>query len=340
MKKILRNILIVLLAVVVTISGLWHFNLKHIEANEEKTVIPKQVEAQKEIEPVTSVDNEPVFSDILSPVQKIDLEVLYRNNVWQYVENSSRVNFVVFAHDGTRADTIMFASYDPDNQILNVINIPRDTHWEVEGYTSDRGNKKINAVYGRGNDLGGSEGMKQAIADLLQVPVHYFVKINYDGAAAIIDTIGGVEVNVFKKMEYDDIYADPELHINIEEGLQVLDGKNSVDYLRWRQNNDLLDKEGDLPRITRMQNFMKAVAKQSINSRLPSTIQACFRYVYTDIEFDFASALAVKGIGIDDSDIKFKRLPGYIKGYFYEIDQVETLKYLLDMYQNSDALNQ
>jgi LCP family protein required for cell wall assembly len=195
-------------------------------------------------------------------------------------------------------------------------------------------------VYGRGNDLGGSEGMKQAIADLLQVPVHYFVKINYDGAAAIIDTIGGVEVNVFKKMEYDDIYAEPELHINIEEGLQVLDGKNSVDYLRWRQNNDLLDKEGDLPRITRMQNFMKAVAKQSINSRLPSTIQACFRYVYTDIEFDFASTLAVKGIGIDDSDIKFKRLPGYVEGYFYEIDQVETLKYLLDMYKNSDTLNQ
>jgi len=106
-----------------------------------------------------------------------------------------------------------------------------------------------------------------------------------------------------------------------------------VDYLRWRKNNGEKNSDGDLPRIARLQQFLSAAVRQSINTRLPAVVNSCFQHVYTDIEFDLAASLAIKAVGIQDSNVNFKRLPGHVEGYFYVADQEEVLEYLLDMYK-------
>lgn len=261
-------------------------------------------------------------------IKKTELELL--------VEESERLNFLVFAHDGSRADTIMFASFDPDSKDLDIINIPRDTFWLVEGFTERADHKKINSVYGHKGEKGGSKGLKQEISNMLKVPVHYYVKFDYDGATDIIDTIGGVEINVPFDMDYDDVWADPELHIQLKEGKQLLDGENSVDYLRWRQNNDDVKSAGDLPRIARMQEFFKAAVKKSISLKLPSVVSAGMKSVRTDIELGIALKYAQHAVDMNSSNISTYRLPGDApqrSGYYIgDPEAIEEL--LVDIYSS------
>jgi LCP family protein required for cell wall assembly len=305
-------------------AGVWHFFIEGAEINDELTAMP---ELDIDITlPGQESDENPIV-DIEEPEKKSELE--------QLIELSDRVNFVVFGHDDGRADTIMFVSFDPTNQYLDILSIPRDTYWEVEGYTDRADRKKINAVYGFGNGNGGSQGLKQQIANLLQVPVHYYVKFDYDGAAEVVDAIGGVEINVPFDMKYDDTMAKPELHIDIKQGLQTLDGKNAVDYLRWRQNNDDIASEGDLPRIKRMQDFIRVAIKKSMSLKLPSVVNTSIKSVQTDIAANLAIAYADDAIGMSQEDISTYRLPGTApaRSMYYISDPEETEEMIKDIYR-------
>lgn len=336
MKKFLKIVLSLVLVVVLLCFGTWHFYLKHKSINTDKTAMPDmniEAEEVKEKDKVSEQTDEPDDLDYIQ-VDKRALPSSYEMNAERLkslYEKSDRLNIVLFSHDGARADTIMFVSFDPNTKSLDIINIPRDTYWPVEGYTSDIGNQKINAVYGRGNNLGGSKGVKNAIANLLQVPVHYYAKLNYSNAESIINSFGGVEIYVDRDMVYDDIYADPPLHIDISKGYQHLDGHESVDFLRWRKNNGELGA-GDLPRIDRMQDFAAAAIDEIVSLRLPKFVNACFHNIYTDIELDLALSYAIKAQDLESSNISFHRLPGKVEGYFYVKDKETTQELLLDLY--------
>ncbi|WP_430884729.1 LCP family protein [Fusibacter sp. JL216-2] len=254
-----------------------------------------------------------------------------RTELQKLVDASGRINVLVFGTDGARADTIMLASYDPDAQQVDVLSVPRDTYHYVPGHErSDQ--KKINAVYGLGNDDGGSLGMKQEIANLLGIPVHYYVKVSYNGVADIIDLIGGVKINVPFNMNYDDEYADPPLHIHINKGSQVLDGTNSMKYLRWRQNNDGSNQTGDIGRIKRQQDFVIAAAKKAISPRLPVVIKTAFSYVYTDMGINDAIYYANNLVEFNTNNIDTYRLPGEWTGFYYVHDPAETETILEEIY--------
>lgn len=332
MKRYIKIFIITILILTSLIYVVWNIFFENKKIDYEKTampvineesILPDIAEGINEDFDLIDIDNNLL---VLKKIKRISpLEILTRE--------SERVNFVVFAHDGSRADTMMFVSFDPNTKSMDIINIPRDTYWKVEGYTNDIGNMKINAVYGRGDNLGGSKGVKQAVSSLLQVPVNYYIKMNYNGAAAIVDSLGGLEINVKQDMIYDDAYANPPLHIDLKAGSQVLDGKNAVDYLRWRKNNDETNSGGDLPRISRMQKFSKKAIKKAISFKLPSVVKACFTYIYTDIDIDLAISLAGRSIGMESTDIILNRMPGNVKGYFYVCNQLETEKLLIKIYE-------
>jgi len=130
------------------------------------------------------------------------------------VEHSNRVNVLLFGIDGARSDTIMVASYDFEKQIVDLISIPRDTYHPVPGHDL-QGQNKINAVYGFPGESGGSLGLKSTIEDLLGIPIEYYVKVKYDGVKAVVDALGGIEVDVPFDMKYDDEVADPPLNMQI-----------------------------------------------------------------------------------------------------------------------------
>ncbi len=268
-----------------------------------------------------TVDNEP------------EVPVDTRTELERLVDASDRVNIVAFGTDGGRADTIMFVSYSPSDQLLDVISIPRDTYHPVEGHNLS-GQKKINAVYGF-KDGGGSVGMKGAVQDVLNVPVDYYVKLNYNGVENIIDVLGGVEINVFKHLKYDDPWSKPPLHIDIPAGKQVLNGENAIKYLRWRKNNDE-PGDGDIGRIQRQQEFVIAAAKKAFSFKLPVVIKTTFNYIRTDMALDSMLYYGTTATDFKFSELKTYKLPGDVttisRVSYLLHDPADTEQMMIDLY--------
>lgn len=254
-----------------------------------------------------------------------------RTDLEKAIDESERINVLVYGIDGGRADTIMFVSYDPQNKLIDVLSVPRDTYHYVAGHEL-AGQKKINAVYGFKSG-GGSEGLKKEVSSLLNVPISYYVKVRYEGVEDIINVLGGVEVTVPFDMTYDDPYADPPLHINLKKGKQVLDGDKSIQFLRWRKNNGE-NGDGDIGRIARQQQFLNAAAKKAFSFKLPSVIKTAFNYVYTDMNIDEMILYGTTAVGMDLNELKTYRLPSATEDYgsFYIHDPLKTEEMMLEIY--------
>ncbi len=148
-----------------------------------------------------------------------------------------------------RSDTIMVTHIDPTDNSIGVVSIPRDTRVLIEG----RGEDKINHAFA----FGGPDLSRRTAEKFLGINIPYYVAIDFSGVRHLIDDIGGVEINVEKRMYYVD--HSQNLFVDLYPGRQKLNGYNALAYLRYRKDG------GDVTRILRQQNFMKSLASQITN---------------------------------------------------------------------------
>lgn len=251
--------------------------------------------------------------------------------------SNERVNIVLMGVEGTRTDTMIFMSIDTKTNKVDAISIPRDTYHPTPGKTG-QGQAKLNAVYGF-REIGGPEGVKNAISELLNVPVDYYVQVDYKAVKEIVDLIGGVKVNVPFAMKYDDPYSKPPLHIDFQPGEQIINGDQAMAYLRFRKNNDGSHSGGDVKRMERQQEFMKSAAKSAMQIKLPYIVARGLSYVETDMPMHKALILATAMLGTDMKDVNIQTIPSAGTGtgkdglsYFYH--DPEATQLLLDQIMN------
>jgi len=196
-----------------------------------------------------------------------------------------------------RSDTIMLISLDMDDKDIFVMSIPRDTYAAVEGH----GKTKINHAFA----YGGVELLINSVENLLGIPIDYYAATNFAGFETVIDAMGGIDIEVDKDMDYETYYD----HIRLEQGLQHLDGKQALQFVRYRQ-----DKMGDLKRVERQQLFMQAVIKKMTSAQgilsLPAVASAAFDMVDTDLKKTDLISLAGNIVLWDLSEISMQTLPG------------------------------
>lgn len=225
-----------------------------------------------------------------------------------------------------RSDTIMVAHISPKTKKVNVISIPRDTLVVIPGVRLD----KINHAYA----FGGPDLACATTSGFLGVPVEKYIKINLDGLEKVVDRLGGITVDVDKRMYYID-YSQ-ELNIDLQPGRQKLNGKQAVGFLRFRH-----DALGDLGRIRRQQVFLQEVAKEIANTKnIVQTYQIIMDFlncVETNIPSAQMFALAsVVRQAYEFGNVEVASLPGSgttIDGIYYlqpDMDQTNQLveKYL------------
>ncbi|SDZ34464.1 transcriptional attenuator, LytR family [Proteiniborus ethanoligenes] len=218
-----------------------------------------------------------------------------------------------------RTDTIMLCKYDDTTGKVSILSLPRDTMAIIRG----RQNKeKINHAHA----YGGPDLSIKAVKDLLGVDVEYFVRVDYKIVEEVVDLIGGVEVDVPMDMKYSDPVADPPLHIDIKKGKQTLNGKKSLEFLRYRKGY----KDQDLGRIKAQQQFMNSAIKQALNPiniiKLPKFIDTYFKNVDTNIPLDVIAKFALKAKNVDTDNIEMATLPGepkLINGIWYFVHNPE-----------------
>jgi LCP family protein required for cell wall assembly len=251
----------------------------------------------------------------------------YSSTIGKAAKDLKRFNVLVVGLEGKRTDTIMVASYNMDAKKADIISIPRDTYYPRDVYDSPEF-KKINALYSQE----GIEGLTLAVQEILGIPLEKYVIVDYEAVVACVDLLGGVEVNVPFHMVYSDPYDDPPLYIDIPEGRQVLNGEQSLKFLRYRKGYD----NQDLGRINAQQQFIKSALKKSLGLKLPSLINEAYKYVETNLKLTDLLFLADDIVGFSPDDIIMSTLPGAeapLEGLsFYIIDNEGIRSVVENMY--------
>ncbi len=177
--------------------------------------------------------------------------------------------------DVGRSDTMMVAAVDPKKKQASLLSVPRDTRVHIEGY----GYEKINAAF----MLGGRKLAQSTVEDFLGTPIDHYVMINNRAFKKVIDAIGGIDIDVEMRMDYEDPWDDDGgLVIDLYPGYQHLNGKQAIGYVRYR------DEEGDIGRIARQQKFVKAVMEKVTSPGIITDLPEIASVVYENIETDMS----------------------------------------------------
>ncbi len=218
------------------------------------------------------------------------------------IKDGERTNILLLGIDArpgekqTRSDTIILASIDPELNKVALVSIPRDTRIDIEGSTSD----KINSA----NAVGGPDLVVEKVEELVGENIDYYVEMNFEGFQKIIDTIGGVDINVDQRM------YKPTEDIDLKAGQQHLDGSQALAFVRFRDY-----ALGDIDRTKHQQIFLKALGNEMLHAKnivkLPALVKVVKENIDTNLHTADMLKMASWAPGFDSSSIIAQTLPGY-----------------------------
>lgn len=170
-------------------------------------------------------------------------------------------NYAKKAESG-RADTQIVVVLDPNSKKINLVTIPRDTRVHIENAGEYSGIHKINSAYTYGDITGyGSVKLQiETIEKFLNIPIDHFVAVNFDGFRDIVDTLGGVTIDIKKSFWEKNIYTNSK--ITFKTGEAHLNGEESLAFVRMRKR----DVSSIYSRDERQRQFLKAIIDQSISA--------------------------------------------------------------------------
>lgn len=241
--------------------------------------------------------------------------------------DSERVNVLLLGNTmQDLTDTIMVGSYDLKNQHVDIFSVPRDTYYPRDDYPG-AAMSKINAVYKTEGIKGSANAVSHVLADM---PIHAYAMIEEDDIREIVDSMGGVPMNVPFDMKYTD--KKTNLYIDLKKGQQTLDGDKAVQFIRYRKGYP----EGDLGRVKAQQQFMSNAFEQAMGWRLPKVAMTVVEHVDTDLKVSTAARLGIKGISLKKDDLKTRVLPGessYENGAsYFKVNEKKTEKLVRKVY--------
>lgn len=215
----------------------------------------------------------------------------------------------------SRSDALLVATLNNDQKTVNLLSIPRDAN--VYDPNRQRFDKITHA-----HAFGGTEATIDTVENLLEIPIDYYVKMNFNAFIEVVDAIGGVTVDV----PYDHVELDEndKRSIELEKGEQHLDGRHTLALARTRK------LDSDVDRGKRQQMILNAIAKESLslNSfvKLGDVIDAVGNNMKTNMTYsEMKSFLEYAKGGIPD--INMMNIEGddnwTARGYYWELDETD-----------------
>jgi LCP family protein required for cell wall assembly len=234
---------------------------------------------------------------------------------------------------GYRSDVIMLMNYVPMSGQIKFISIPRDTMVRYKGNTG-----KINALYAYGKE----ELAKNTMESLTGLKINYYITVDFAGFRKIIDTLGGVYLNVPINMNYDDPTQGLSIHLN--KGYQVLNGKKAEEFVRYRKSDTPEGKEiGDLGRIDMQLYLMKELIDQKLDIKYILKLDDLFdifkKNVRTNIKLSEINEYVPYASKIAAENIKSFTVPGESKLvneiWYYIVDLKKTTEIIRENFATS-----
>jgi LCP family protein required for cell wall assembly len=204
-----------------------------------------------------------------------------------------------------RSDTMVLVTVDPQSMTAGALSIPRDLYVEIPGY----GERRINMAHflGEAYDYPG-EGpglAMQTIEYNFGIPVHYYIRINFQGFREIVDYLGGVTIEVEEEI-WDYRYPDGQYGyttIHIPAGTQSMDGRMALQYARTRHSGT------DFDRLRRQRQVLLAIREKALRldliPKIPALASTMGQSVITNLQLGEVVTLAQIATRIGAEDIRF-----------------------------------
>jgi LCP family protein required for cell wall assembly len=153
-----------------------------------------------------------------------------------------------------RSDVLILAAVNPKTKSIKIVSIPRDLYVTIPNSGGKKGKINWSGPYGR-KTVGQVENIREAVENLLQVPVDSYAKINFQGFEDIVDALGGVDVDV--KFPFHQRQIGGKMAY-FQPGRHHLNGAEALAYVRMRKQ----DPKGDLGRNERQREVISALIDQ------------------------------------------------------------------------------
>ncbi|MBM7599352.1 LCP family protein required for cell wall assembly [Virgibacillus halotolerans] len=153
--------------------------------------------------------------------------------------------------ESARTDSLMVATFNKKDKSVKLLSIPRDSYVYIPevGYET-----KINHAYA----FGGTMATIETVENLLEIPIDYYMKVNFEAFIDVVDAVDGVKVNVpYELKEMDS--KDKKDSIHLMPGEQKLNGEEALALARTRK------LDNDVERGKRQQEILNAIANKALS---------------------------------------------------------------------------
>jgi len=250
-------------------------------------------------------------------------------------------------------DSLIVAHIIPQEHLVKLISLPRDQ--KVSDPESPGNYKKINAIFAEGYNhalqearkdpslLSGkkvsigkkriseeyiSSGMvalRETFEDFLDISIANTFLVNFETVIGLVDEVGGIEINVDRSMQYTAEFD--HTHIDLQRGLQLLDGRNALNYARHRLDDRGANFESsDFDRGRRQQEVITAlVNKMSSWGNITKTLDL-LDIVTTNVKTDMSRGKMISLVkdfygNLSSDTVISVPYPGYWKSPYVHIDE-------------------
>lgn len=226
-------------------------------------------------------------------------------------ERKERVNILLLGIDKrpderySRTDTMILVTVDPNTKTAGMLSVPRDLWVSIPGYNEDR----VNKAYFFGEQYaypgGGPALAMKTIQYNLGVPVHFFIQVDFEGFRNIVDTLGGIDIDVTETID-DPTFPDNNYGYDpfyIEPGHYTLDGYTALKYARTRATPG-----SDFSRARRQQQVLLAIKDKALQlnmiPKIPELWNNMADTIQTDLQLVDIVELAQLADEINPDDIQ------------------------------------
>src|SRR5699024_8662952 len=210
----------------------------------------------------------------------------------------------------------MLATFNKEDSSINLISIPRDSHVYIPevGYED-----KITHAHA----FGGHKATIDTVEHLLDIPVDYYVRLNFHAFVEVIDALGGIEMDVPYEFKESDS-MDKRDSIHLKAGVQTVDGEEALALARTRK------LDSDIERGKRQMEIIEAVADKAVSLdsvlNYDDLLVAVGDNMTTNMTFSDMKTFISYGSNLTSNNINSYTLEGqdYQPGsiYYYALDEV------------------
>jgi LCP family protein required for cell wall assembly len=198
--------------------------------------------------------------------------------------------------EGSRSDTIMVASIDPQSKSVVLVSFPRDMWVTIPGFYPQR----INVAHA----VGGPTVVASTVQANFGMKVDNFARVDFSGFEQVVDAVGGIIIDAERPVK-DDEYPTEDygvMRLFLPPGPILLDGKTALMYARSRHS------ESDFGRSRRQQQVLVALRERALQmgivSKVPTLLNIAQKAIATDLDAGSMVALGRLGLEMDRNRIK------------------------------------